>query len=174
MEKRPGFMAYFEEWNAIRNAVTPERGWRIFAACLQYAESGEETETEDDPIVSAFFQMLRPGIDRGKVSYDEACRKNRYNRYRGICKQKGYDPLSYDEWITDIDGRQRSSTVVTNSNSNGTKLEQEQELNGTGTELELNGSTIVNGRQRSSTVVDDFEEKKRKAIAALMGAHGDE
>ena len=173
MDKRPGFMAYFEEWHAIQSAVTPERGWKIFVACLQYAENGERSETENDPIVSAFFQMLRPGIDRGIVAYAETCRRNRYNRYKGICKQRGIDSIGYDEWCTEIDDRQRLSTSVTNSNRTGTKLEQEQELNGTGTELELNGTgtgtelTTVNDRQRPLTTVEDFEEKRKRALEML-------
>ena len=96
------FPAYFKDWKAIRAAVTPEQGWKLFNACLNYAELGEPLK-EADPLLIAFFQLLSGGIERSQTKQSEKSRRGRYARYCQECDKKGIDRPTFEEWTEQID-----------------------------------------------------------------------
>lgn len=103
------FPAYFKDWGAIRDFVTPEQGWTLFTMCLDYA-SGKKDQFSGDPVISAFFKLLSGGIDRSYEKRDKKVQKNRYARYCGVEKNLGREPLSLEDWIEQIDECQHTST----------------------------------------------------------------
>lgn len=105
------FPAYFNDWGAIRDAVTPEQGWTLFTLCLDYA-AGETPEPCSDPVISAFFKLLSGGIDRSRAAQEEKAQKRRYARYCGLCKESETDPLRFDDWAAQVDTCQQTSTHV--------------------------------------------------------------
>ena len=105
------FPAYFRDWGAIREAVTPEQGWRLFTACLDYAEH-KQPLIDTDPVNIAFFKLLCGGIDRSRTATEEKTRKKRYARYCGICKESGHIPLEFEEWTEQIDNCRQASSPV--------------------------------------------------------------
>lgn len=121
------FPVYFNDWDAIREAVTPEQGWIIFTRCLDYA-MGRSLPLETDPVITAFFKLISGGIDRGTAKAAMKSKQARYARYCGICKKQGDNPLPFDEWastvdatqrtLTDVNGCQRTLTDVNNHNRN--------------------------------------------------------
>ena len=127
------FPVYFQDWKAIRNAVSPEQGWKLFNACLNYAELGEPLK-EKDPVIIAFFQLLSGGIDRSIAKSEEKAQKSRYARYCGLKKESGESPLSFEEWVTTVDACQQPSTHVNdgdnhnrNRNRNPIEIQSESE-----------------------------------------------
>lgn len=111
------FPAYFKDWGAIRGAVTPEQGWKLFNLCLDYA-AGNAPEPGSDPVVIAFFTLLSGGIDRSIAKSEQNAQKKRYARYCGICKENREEPLPFEKWVTDVDMCQQVSTDVDNHNHN--------------------------------------------------------
>ena len=107
------FPAYFTDWNAIRDAVTPEQGWTLFTLCLDYA-AGDPPQPCGDPVLSAFFKLLSGGIDRSKVAQEEKTQKRRYARYCGMTKESGEEPLRFEEWAEQIDKCRHMTTDVNN------------------------------------------------------------
>lgn len=105
------FPVYFNDWNAIRSAVTSEQGWTLFTRCLDYA-MGEPLPAESDPVINAFFTMLSGGIDRGKAKMESKAQKRRYARYCGVLESRGETPLTFEEWAETVDICQHVSTGV--------------------------------------------------------------
>lgn len=134
MAKQLYFPAYFNDWKAVSKAVTPKQGWKLFLACLDYAENQSLPDMEDK-VVMALFTMLAGGIDRSKAAAEEKARKLKYNRYLGICKKNDSTPLSYDKWITNVDKSEELTTIVNNcdnpieSKSNHNRIESDHNHN---------------------------------------------
>lgn len=123
------FPAYFSDWNAIRDAVTPEQGWTLFTLCLDYA-AGENPQPCGDPVITAFYKLLSGGIARSQLAQEEKNQKRRYARYCGITKEAGREPLRFDEWATQVDKCQQMSTDVDdvdNHNRNHNPIEIQSE-----------------------------------------------
>ena len=96
------FPAYFKDWNAIKEAVTAEQGWKLFKACLDYAEHNIPFK-DNDPVLNAFFMLLSGGIDRSQTKQSEKSRRGRYARYCQECDKNGIERLSFEEWTEQID-----------------------------------------------------------------------
>lgn len=91
---------YFRDWRAIRQAVDAPEGWKLFNACLDYAESGITPDFDGDKKLTAFFSLLSFGIDKGREKADSVKHKRRYARYCQLCKSNGADTLSYEAWLS--------------------------------------------------------------------------
>lgn len=116
MAQPPGFMIYVEDWTeAVEDFNTTEIG-EILVGLLHYFQTGEVTEFSDRAL-RQFFKTAAKGISRDADKYQFRCLKNAHSRYKGLCKEKGIEPLDFDEWMIE-NNRRRSSTGVTNSNSN--------------------------------------------------------
>ncbi len=105
------FPAYIKDWDAIRDAVTPEQGWKLFTLCLDYAED-KPMQQESDPVITAFFKLLSGGIDRSKATAETNAQKKRYARYCRACKESEISPLNLEQWIESIDAPIQVATLV--------------------------------------------------------------
>ena len=94
------FPVYFRDWRAIRQAVDGPEGWKLFNACLDYAESGITPDFYGDKKLTAFFSLLSFGIDKGKEKADSVKHKRRYASYCARCKERGIASLSFAEWVS--------------------------------------------------------------------------
>lgn len=125
------FPAYFKDWKAIRAAVTPEQGWKLFNACLNFAELGEPLK-ENDPLLIAFFQLLSGGIERSQTKQSEKSRRGRYARYCQECDKKGIERPTFEEWTEQIDKCQQMPANANgrdnhNRNRNPIEIQSESE-----------------------------------------------
>lgn len=94
------FPVYFRDWRAIRQAVDAPEGWKLFNACLDYAESGITPDFDGDKKLTAFFSLLSFGIDKGREKADSVKNKRRYASYCARCKERGITSLSFAEWVS--------------------------------------------------------------------------
>ena len=84
-ETRPGFMIYFDDIQPMLDVLDNEDIGELFLAITEYARSGNEAVT-DDPLLKAFFHILKPRIDADREHYDqirEARRQNAEKRWNG-------------------------------------------------------------------------------------------
>lgn len=126
------FPSYVKEWRQICSVATPEQVYQLVLMCLDYVEN-IEVPVPEDPVIKLCFTMASGSIDRGIEKSYRKSKQSRYNRYCGICKNKGIDILPFTEWdeqidskkhsderqrpSTDVNKRERSSTEVTNVNN---------------------------------------------------------
>ena len=124
------FPVYFSEWDAVIKTTKPEQLLQVFLNSYAYAK-GEKIEPITDPVVEAFCILVARSIDNGVEKANRKSRSTRYSRYCGVCKSKKERPLSFSDWVeqidskeenderqrtsTDVNERQRQSTNVTNS-----------------------------------------------------------
>ena len=116
MAQPPGFMIYVDDWAEAAEDFTAAEIGEIVVGLLRFFQIGEVTEFPDRA-VKQFYKAAVKGISRDAERYQERCLKNAHARYKGLCKEKGIEPLEFDEWVIAND-RQRSSTDVTNNNIN--------------------------------------------------------
>lgn len=122
MAERPGFMIYAEDWCAYSEEYTTEEIGQMIKALLAYFQTGEHTEFTDRGM-RQFYRQATKAIDIDGQRYLKKCADNAYHRYIGICKRKGIEPLSREDWdeqrnLTDVDACQHLLTNLTNNNNN--------------------------------------------------------
>ena len=88
-------MLYFDRLEIMRDLPNEEIG-AIFKAIWEYAESGGIPDLPQRLL--PYWKMFRGCIDRNIASYNENCVQNRYNRYKGTCKNTNTVPLDIWEW----------------------------------------------------------------------------
>ena len=131
------FPSYVKEWRQICSVATPEQVYQLVLMCLDYVE-GIEVPAPENPVIKLCFTMASGSIDRGIEKSYRKSKSSRYNRYCGICKNKGIDILPFTEWdeqidskkhsnerqrpSTDVNNRERSSTEATNVNNHNHNL----------------------------------------------------
>lgn len=98
MKKPEGFMLYFDRLDIMRDLSNEETG-AIFKAIWEYAESGVIPDLPKN--IFPYWKILRGCIDRNIASYNENCIGNRYNRYKGTCKNSNTTPLDIWVWWAD-------------------------------------------------------------------------
>ncbi len=145
MAQPPGFMIYVEDWADAAEDFTVAEIGEILVGLLRFFQTGEVTEFPDRA-VKQFYKAAAKGISRDAERYQERCLKNAHARYKGLCKEKGIEPLEFDEWLI-ANERQHSSTDVTNSNINPN--------------LNPNPKINPNNQQQKSIVNDSGESAER-------------
>ena len=115
-------MIYAEDWDAYSEEYTTEEIGQMMKALLAYFQTGEHTEFTDRGM-RQFYRQATKAIDIDGQRYLKKCADNAYHRYIGICKRKGIEPLSREDWdeqrnLTDVDERQHPLTNSTNNNTN--------------------------------------------------------
>ena len=173
MAQPPGFMIYAEDWTeAVEDFNTTEIG-EILVGLLHYFQTGEVTEFSDRAL-RQFFKTAAKGISRDADKYQFRCLKNAHARYKGVCKEKGVEPLDFEAWAIENE-RQRSSTDVTNNsfnpnnNSNPKPNPNNQQtgsiVNDSGGEGAGRGRTFPGGYSPLSE--EDYERKRSERLAML-------
>ena len=170
MSQPPGFMIYVEDWTEAAEDFTAAEVGEILLGLLRYFQSGEVVEFSDRAM-KQFYKAAIKGISRDAGKYQERCLKNAHARYKGLCKEKGIEPLDFEEWLIEND-RQRTSTDVTNSNvnpnsshnSNANNQQQRTTVNDSGESPE-GGKDLSCGYAPPSET--DFENMRQQALAKL-------
>lgn len=99
MAERPGIMFYFDVEPALEMLSNEEAG-QLFKAAMQYGHYG--VAPEFDGLVAMAWSFVQPKIDRDNEAYKQKCMDNSYNRYRGVCKDRGTEPLDKAVWAEQI------------------------------------------------------------------------
>ena len=139
--KRPGFLIYYETLDALSEYSEAETG-AFVRAMAEYARYGVIPDF-DDRGLRGLWRVVQPILTRDDASYNERCRKNRYNSYISSVKRRfqkeypgkesveGRDFLSYEDWISQIDeatacdGKRPLATgSQLNENQSGTECNQ--------------------------------------------------
>lgn len=131
MGKRPGITFYFDDLPSIEQ-LENEVG-EFFVGCMKYGETGEIPQFKGASRI--LWPMMKSKIDRDCKKYDETCKTNAYNRYKGICKDKGEVHLPQEEWeatvysqrLTSVDGGQPSSPTGTGTEKETKTLTEKEE-----------------------------------------------
>lgn len=106
-----GFMIYAEDWISYTEEYTSEEIGQMLKALLAYFLYGEHTEFTDRGM-RQFYRQVVKAVDLDRTRYNEKCESNAYNRYRGLCKEKGATPLNRDDWKKEIYSKNSESTTV--------------------------------------------------------------
>lgn len=109
MAERPGIMIYFDLEPALSMLSDAEAG-QLFRAAMEYGHYG--TVPEFDGLLAMAWSFVQPKIDRDNEAYQKKCMDNAYNRYKGVCKERGTEPLDKETWVKKL--YQPSSTTVNN------------------------------------------------------------
>ena len=189
--KQPGFMIYAEDWAAYTEDFNDEELGRMLRALLAYFDTQEQPSFSDRGM-RQFFRLASRGIDLDIKRYNERCRQNAYNRYKGACKQQHEKPMSYEEWLTNVDDRgpsstnvddrEPSSTNVTNTNTNTNTSSQPSTINHQPSKTKNKKSTPVSSTNASRAsdfgaplykppAENEFERMREQALSALWAAH---
>ena len=168
MTERPGFMLYFEVLPAL-DILNDEEAGRLFRALIAYGQYGEVRDLSGSEAVA--FQMLRGRMDRDAEAYREKCRKNTYNAYVRLSKQRGAQPVEYEDWErTIVDDRQ----PTTNATPNTTGISNpERKPSGAGASTELSTGFSTEGAQKEEAdtawVLPYLEEWKQNRQRSVTG-----
>ena len=179
--KQPGFMIYAEDWAAYTEDFNDEELGRMLRALLAYFDT-QEQPCFSDRGMRQFFRLASRGIDLDIKRYNERCRQNAYNRYKGACKQQHEKPMSYEEWLTNVDDRGPSSTIVTNTNTNTNTSSQPSTINHQPSKTKNKKTTPVSSTNASRAsdfgaplykppAENEFERMREQALSALWAAH---
>lgn len=139
--QRPGFLVYYETLDALSEYTEAEVG--LFVRAMgEYARYGVMPEFADRGM-RGLWRVVQPVLARDDASYQERCRKNRYNSYLSAVKRRyqkehpgkgepveGRDFLSYEDWISQIDqanGSERKRTLSTASQNNQNQNQNENQ-----------------------------------------------
>lgn len=172
MAQPPGFMIYVEDWEAAAEDFTEEEIGEILLGLLRYFQTGEVTEFSDRA-VKQFYKAAVKGISRDAERYQERCLKNAHARYKGVCKEKGIEPLDFESWVVENE-RQRSSTDVTNNSfnpNNNSNPKTNPNNQQTGSIVNDSGESAGRGRTfpggYSPLSEEDYERKRSERLAML-------
>ena len=167
---QPGFMIYADDWENYLNDYSSQEVGEMLKSLLGYFLTGEVTEFADRGM-RQFFRQSAKGIDLDRKRYDNKCLQNAYNRYRGTCKKKNTEPLSYEEWMTTVnEGQEPSTTVnesfsisITNTNNQqsitNTNNQQSKANNQQSKGMQGEKEQFIDRHAYSPTVSDDFMSK---------------
>ncbi|MBQ1209155.1 MAG: hypothetical protein IIX64_01635 [Bacteroidales bacterium] len=126
MGKYPGVMVYLDISPAVKMLGDREAG-QLFKAILEYAETRNVINLVG---AAAFaFEIIRPRIDRDRISYEDTCQKRKYATYIRDARKNGFDVLSYEDWLSSLDAA--DNQVISN----------DIERHPTTTQLQLNSTT---------------------------------
>lgn len=95
MAERPGIMFYFDLEPALSMLTDSEAG-QLFRAAMEYGHFGVIPELAG--MAAMAWAFVKPKIDRDNEAYRQKCKDNAYNRYKGVCKDRGEIPLSKEVW----------------------------------------------------------------------------
>ena len=164
-QKRPGIILYYEFAPAFRR-MRPEQVYQLVIAALDYGETRKEPQI-DDPVAEIIWPLLREKIDTNEKRYEDTCVKNSFNAYMRWCKEKGDEPLPFEEWYATVyESCQPNLTKpnLTKPNPNVTKQERKGVQGETRTEL---GSALDQAYKPPD--VDEWNRLKNERTAMLKG-----
>ena len=96
MSNKPGVMMYFELRPSL-DKMSDELAGKLFRIMMEYGETLYEPEIPEGLEIA--WPLIRCDIDRDHQTYQNKCTKNAYNAYSRWEKEKGQEPLTYDEWV---------------------------------------------------------------------------
>ena len=157
---QPGFLIYADDWLVYAEEYSAEEIGKMVKALLSYFCTGEHTEFADRGM-RQFFRQATKAIDLDRARYEKKCLQNAYNRYKGICKQRNENPLSFEEWLTTVDERHEPSPIpIINTNNQQSITNNHYSTVNTQESERMQGET-----QRDQE--NAFERKRQAALAAL-------
>lgn len=171
MADRPGIMLYFDDWVPMLSLDDSSLA-DLLRAAIQYGANGERPVF--DGANAILWAMIASRIDRDAKAFNEKCRKARYNRYRGIEKDHGREPLDYEAWIEPVDECQPTSANVNqrdqhkhNTVSFHSHSHSQTQSQGDQRGERAAATPVQDFSTRFSTKEDDFEAKRNAALKKL-------
>ena len=168
-ETRPGFMIYFDDIQPMLDVLDNEDIGELFLAIMEYARNGNEA-VPDDPLLKAFFHILKPRIDADREHYDqirEARRQNAEKRWNGREEQpeeadKAREDQPEECICMQTDASDANINTNTNTNNN---LNNNININ-----HNLSSNVRPNGGAAASHMSEDeFERRRQRLKAQLYG-----
>ena len=166
-------MIYFDLLPIIRE-LSAEQAGRLFVAILEYADNGNLPEFGEDPVLRMAWACVQGKVDRDIVAYKEKCSKNSYNQYKRWQQEKGFDPLSFEQWkleqdnTTEYDGIGNLPTTTTAITTIPTITSTVTTI----TKSNTKGTGDREGLGEEEPQTDDFERRREAGIRALY-AYGE-
>lgn len=177
---KPGMMLYFEDMRVILKVFNGEEFKELFTAMLDYAELGVVPELNG--MTAAFFDLLRPKIDRDGEKYEQRRIHSRYMAYcRNTPENERMSEAEYAASLTATDSNCQLPPVAdgycrlptTTKTTTETTAETE-----TTTETETTAQTKPTpqreyvqgeGTRGRADRTSELEERKQRQIAMLRG-----
>lgn len=97
-KKQPPGIMFYPELLPIFEEMPPEEVKEVIVAALQYG-TGIKPDAPSGNTSKIVWTLLKPRIDANKEKYIETCNHRAYGKYEKDMKEKGKDPLPYEEWI---------------------------------------------------------------------------
>lgn len=110
-KKVPAILIHMD-WIESIKCLSHEQIGKFFVAMLDYANTGNEPEFEDN-FMRALFTSFKKQIDRDRKSYEEKCKKSSESARIRWAKEKGTD--TYECMQTD------ANACINNKNKDNTK-----------------------------------------------------
>lgn len=173
--KQPGFMIYAEDWEVYTEDYSDEELGQMLRAMLLYFSKGEETAFSDRSM-RQFFRQTTRSIDADAKHYEDKCRKNAYNRYKGLCRQMKVKALPFDRWVTEVDDRQQPSPIPTTNVQQPTPTANPQQAASNTQHTKPTPSLNSAGADGSGSAAfsplgaEAFEKRRKQALASLKAA----
>jgi len=176
---QPGFMIYYDDWREFAEDYSDEELGQILRALFSYFDAHEETAFSDRGM-RQFFRQATKGIDLDVRRYEDKCRQNAYNRYRGVCKQQHEKPLSFEQWLREVNARHQASPIPTTNNQLPETNNQLSETSNQLSEMNIQKSAPISSTNESCArgfpevyrplSEDEFEKRREAALASLRAA----
>lgn len=184
----PGIMLYSDLMESLEEYDLDERAEFIYAM-RDYRFYGTEPYFEDRGL-RALWKQAKRSMEKDVESYNDKCRRNRYNAFVGAIKRKlpeeqkknlveGVDYPSYDDWVMQIDEQAQATATdrkrpLPDGCQQEIKQEPQQELQQEPqqklqqelqTEVEREGEMEgvqgkPRGRENRTTVIDAKKERR--------------
>lgn len=166
MAERPGVMFYFDLEPALRMLSDAEAG-QLFRAAMEYGHYG--TVPEFDGLLAMAWSFVQPKIDRDNEAYQKKCMDNAYNRYKGVCKDRGTEPLNKEEWEEKL--YLPSSTLVNNGCSPSPTTKGTSKGTSSGTTTTMSGGSKGGGvlHPLPENEENNFERMRAEKMDQLRG-----
>lgn len=165
--KQPGFMIYAEDWAAYTEDYNDEELGRMLRALLGYFDA-QEQPTFDDRGMRQFFKLAAKGIDLDRKRYEDKCRQNAYNRYKGTCRMQHEKPLSFEAWLAAAEAQQQTAQEADDGQRSSTTVNDGHQSSPIPTPTINNQQSTVNSQQ--STVSNQKQEIKNKKSVSSPNA----
>lgn len=108
MEVKPGVMIYFDMLPILQRLSEKHAGI-LFRAILEYGAG--QTIPELPRQLQMFWPLIQMRLDTDDEHYYQTKCKRKYAVYVRWCKDRGQEPLSYSEWLADLELREKEDAL---------------------------------------------------------------
>lgn len=100
MENKPGVVVYFDMLPMLEQLSDKNKGI-LFQSILEYGNTGRQPMLP--PKLQLLWPLIQMRLDADGQRYQMVVNQRKYANYARWSRNRGEEPVSFDEWLCDID-----------------------------------------------------------------------